>query len=171
MTSTFITLGEFPAVGARCEALGIRRPLGLAMLPRNFATAGGDNELLTEAADAAVRTLWRKADIAEDRLDSPDSQFPRLSEHHADWIGPTVFLSSALLSETPALVSIALGVIANYVTDLFKGVPGKHTARLHVVVEQKDGGCVQLTYNGPATEIGQIVDAVGDLTGCDRQHE
>ena len=75
----------------------------------------------------------------------------------------------ALLSETPALVSIALGVIANYVTDLFKGVPGKHTARLHVVVEQKDGGCVQLTYNGPATEIGEILDAVGDLTGCGRR--
>jgi hypothetical protein len=156
-------------VAERCEALGIGRPVGPAMLPRNFATAEPDDELLAEGADAAIRTLWRQAGVTEDRLDSPEKPFPRLSEHHADWIGPTVFFSSALLSETPALVSIALGVIANYVTDLFKGIPGKHTARLHVVIEQHDGRCVKLTYNGPATEIGEILDAVGDIIGSDGQ--
>jgi hypothetical protein len=137
------------------------------MLPRNFATAGADDDLLAEASDAAVRTLWRQANVEEERLDSPEAPFPRVSEHHADWIGPTVFLSSALLSESPALVSVALGVITNYVTDLFKGVPGKHTARLHVIVERSTGDCVQVTYNGPATGIGEVLDAVGDLTSSD----
>jgi hypothetical protein len=171
VTTASITYSEFPSIADRCDVLGVRRPVGITMLPRNLTTATTGDELLAEAADAAVRTLWRQAEIEEDRLDSPELPFPRLSEHHADWIGPTVFLSSALLSETPALVNIALGVVANYVTDLFRGIPGKHTARLHVVVEQSDGKCVQLTYNGPATGIGEILDAVGDLTGSDGQHQ
>jgi hypothetical protein len=169
VTNTSITLNEFPPVAERCQALDIRWPLGLAMLPRNFATAGSDEELLAEATDAAIRTLWRQADITEDRLDSSDKPFPRLSEHHADWIGPTVFFGSALLSETPTLVNIALGVIANYVTDLFRGIPGKHTAMLHVVIEQHDGMCVKVTYNGPATEISEILDAVGDIARNDER--
>ena len=86
-------------------------------------TANADDELLAEATDSAIRTLWRQAEVEEDRLDSPAAPFPRLSEHHADWIGPTIFVSSALLSESSALVTIALGVITNYVTDLFKGIP------------------------------------------------
>jgi hypothetical protein len=90
LTSTSITLNDFPSVGERCETLGVRRPLGLAMLPRNFATAAPDEELLAEAADAAVRTLWHQASIDEDRLDLPEGQFARLSEHHADWIGPII---------------------------------------------------------------------------------
>jgi hypothetical protein len=164
MSAASITYGEFPSVADRCDVLGVRRPTGLTMLPRNFATADAGDELLAEASDAAVRTLWRQADVEEDRLDSPGAPFPRISEHHADWIGPTVLLSSALLSESPALVSVALGVIANYVTDLFKGVPGRHAARLQVVVERSSGACVSVTYNGPATEIGAILDAVSDLT-------
>jgi len=167
MTSASVTYGDYSSVADRCDALGVRRPTGIAMLPRNLATADAGDELLAEASDAAVRVLWRQAEIEEDRLDSPEAPFPHVSEHHADWIGPTVFLSSALLSESPALVSVALGVIANYVTDLFKGVPGRHTARLQVVVERSNGDCVQVTYNGPATEIGEILDAVGDLTSND----
>jgi hypothetical protein len=167
MTSASVTYGDYASVAERCDALGVRRPTGLAMLPRNLATAGAGDELFAEASDAAVRTLWRQANVEEERLDSPEAPFPRVSEHHADWIGPTIFLGPALLSESPALVTVALGVITNYVTDLFKGVPGRHTARLHVVVERSNGDCVQVTYNGPATEIGEVLDAVGDLTSND----
>jgi hypothetical protein len=167
MTNASITYGEYPPVAERADALGVRRPTGLTMLPRNFATASPGDDLLAEAADSAVRTLWRQANVAEDRLDSPETPFPRVSEHHADWIGPTIFVGSALLSESSALVTVALGVITNYVTDLFKGVPGRHTARLSVVVERSTGDCVSVTYNGPATEIGEIMDAVADLTRDD----
>jgi hypothetical protein len=167
MTSASITYGEFPAVADRSDVLGLRRPSGLTMLPRNLATANAGDELLAEATDSAVRTLWRQADIEEDRLDSPEAPFPRLSEHHADWIGPTIFVSSALLSESSALVTVALGVITNYVTDLFKVVPGRHTASLKVVVERKNGDCVSVAYKGPATGIGEIMDAVTDLTSSD----
>jgi hypothetical protein len=96
MTSPAITFGDFPSVAERCDTLGVRRPKGLAMLPRNFVTANADDELLAEATDSAIRTLWRQAEVEEDRLDSSAAPFPRLSEHHADWIGPTIFVSSAL---------------------------------------------------------------------------
>lgn len=167
VTSASITYGEYPSVAERADALGVRRPTGLTMLPRNFATANAGDDLLAEATDSAVRTLWRQADLEEERLDSPEAPFPRLSEHHADWIGPTIFVSSALLSESSALVAVALGVITNYVTDLFKGVPGRHTASLKVVVERKNGDCVSVAYKGPATKIGEIMDAVTDLTSSD----
>ena len=50
-------------------------------------------------------------------------------------MGPTIFISTSLLTQNPTLVNVALSVLANYVTDFFKGHLGEHTVSVNLVLE------------------------------------
>ena len=52
-------------------------------------------------------------------------------------MAPILFVSAALFSQNPDLVSLALNVIGNYATEFFRGERGEHEVRLDVVVEKK----------------------------------
>jgi hypothetical protein len=82
--------------------------------------------------------------------------------HHAlNWIGPAILFSAAAISQNPEIVSITLGVISNYLTDRFRGVPKQErTARLKMVQETKEGSYKIFDYDGPAENLGQIKDAM-----------
>ncbi|MBN9507918.1 MAG: hypothetical protein J0I21_02245, partial [Alphaproteobacteria bacterium] len=79
----------------------------------------------------------------------------------ADWYGPTLFITAALATESPGLVSIALSLIANYLTDFFRGRGGRSTAKLQVVVENApDRKCKMLSYEGDISGIADLKKAV-----------
>jgi hypothetical protein len=83
--------------------------------------------------------LLRQEGITETRLDSPSDRFPEVHEKSLVFLGPIIFCSAALLSQNPAIVSLALGVISNYLTEFFRGLPGDHTVRLDIVTEEGEG--------------------------------
>lgn len=49
-------------------------------------------------------------------------------------------MAAAVLSENPTAVNIALGVVANYVTDFFKGMGGEKRVRFSIVIKDKAAG-------------------------------
>jgi hypothetical protein len=82
--------------------------------------------------------------------------------HHAlEWIGPAILFSTAAISQNPEIVSITLGVISNYLTDWFRGVPKQErTARLKMVEETKEGIYKIFDYDGSPENLGPIKDAM-----------
>lgn len=44
-----------------------------------------------------------------------------LEQRSAEWFGPTILVTTAALTQNPELISITLSVLANYLTDYFKG--------------------------------------------------
>lgn len=144
-----IEITDFITIADRAAALGCNVPTGIALLPRNFDTAAKKDELMHENSAPTVRTLWRQAGIVETRLEAEGERFPQISEHgFVEWIGPTILVTSAWLSHNPEILAVALGVISNYLTDIFKGVPDNPKVRLDIVVQRENGAYRKVRYKG-----------------------
>jgi hypothetical protein len=90
----------------------------------------------------------------------PSGERPRFVHNKShDWAA-FIFVSAALLANDPSAVTVALGIISNYLTDIFKGTPDKKI-KLDVAVERRgDHICKKLTYEGDAAGLAQIADTV-----------
>ena len=130
-----VQVNEYFDVQKRASQLSCNVPTGLAILPRNFETANSKDELFHEDSAVTVRMLWRKAKVEETRLEGEGRKFPSIQEKSFDWIGPTIFISASMLTQNEVMVTLALNVLSNYITDFFKGHVGKHEASLGFVVE------------------------------------
>jgi hypothetical protein len=161
---------DFVDVMQRAQELGCRVPTGLAILPRNFESAASKDQLLHESEAPTVRILWRRAGLEETPIEPEGERFPQISEKSfEEWVGPTIFASAALLSENPALVSVAFGVISNYLTDWFKGTPiGLRKVRLDVVIEAGKREYKRLHYEGPVEGLQELAAVVREVGANER---
>jgi hypothetical protein len=131
-----VQITDYMDVQKRAVELSCNVPTGLAILPRNFETAESKEELFHEDATIDIRNLWRQNQVVETRLEGEGRKFPSIQEKSFEWIGPTIFISASLLSQNSTLVNVALSVLANYVTDFFKGHLGEHTVSVNLVLEE-----------------------------------
>ena len=117
---------------------------------------------------ATVRSLFRQNGIAETPLEAEGEAFLQISEKSfLEWIGPTIFLGVAALSQSPNILSLALGVISNYLTDLFKGLAVAPKVKLDIVVEKKKGVCKRIHYCGPEAGLNGLPATVRALMSGD----
>lgn len=131
-----IEVSEYVNVKERALKLECNVPAELAILPRNFESAEAKHELIHEDSAPTVRILLREAGLVETKIEKEGDKFPYAQEKAFQWIGPIIFVSPLLLSQNPYALSVAIGVISNYLTDWFKGVPGRKKVKLSIVVEQ-----------------------------------
>jgi len=146
-------------VRQRTRELGCEIPTGLALLPVNFETATSKDDLVHAESASTIRVLWRQAGIQETKIEPAKQRFDELHQKSLEWIGPTIFVSASLLSQDANTVSIALSVIANYLTDFFKGIPGIKNTKLDIVTEQEDGEQYRYQcyrYEGPVDGLLQL---------------
>jgi hypothetical protein len=156
-----IAVSDYISVTSRAIELGLEPPTTIALLPRNFASAEDAGDLLDESTAATIHQLWRQADLAEQRFDTPAVPFPSIAEHSVDWLAPTIFIVGSYASGNPGAINVALGVVANYVFELFGRLPGQHRVRLDVVVEvNRDRMTKRITYDGDAEGVAQLLPAV-----------
>jgi hypothetical protein len=148
---------DFPDVKKKAEELGCNLPKTLAILPRNFASAKSKNDLVNEETASTVKVLWEQAGIIETPIEKEGEKIPEVVLNWFDWVGPTIFFTSALITQNPQLIDISLGVISNYLTDWFKGVPKEQRkVKLDIVEETRSGSSKKLLYEGD-------VDGLKDL--------
>lgn len=92
------------------------------------------------------------------------SSGPAGQQDAGEWVGPVIFVGGSLLSQNPTLVSVALGVVANYATEILRGRPlGRQTASLTVAVETQDGETRRVDYSGPPDGIAELSDVIRAL--------
>lgn len=155
---------DYVSVSEKLTSLGVSLPNGLAILPGNLATATSIGDLRQQVESDTVRTLLKSNKIDYVEIFGEDDQPPYLQQYSFEWFGPTLFVSVGLLSQDPNVLSVTLGVITNYLYDLFKGSKeGK--ASLDVILQQADGSCKQIHYSGPADGLSEVAEIVKSLGG------
>ncbi len=162
--STKIT--DYANVEQRIKELDCIYPDGFALLPVNFESASSITDFRTVAEAATVKTLLRSAGLPHDDIVERAARPPYISNHSYDWVAPTLFISAALLSQSPHLVSVALSAIANYLTDFFKGDTAEKSIKMNIVIERAiNHSCKKVSYEGPPEglkELAEIIRSTSD---------
>jgi hypothetical protein len=155
---------EFPDIKKKAQELGCNVPKTIAILPRNFISAKSKVDLVNENTTTTVRVLWKQAGIIETPIEKEGEKIPELALNWFEWVGPTILFTSALITQNPQLVDIALGVISNYLTDWFKGLPKEQKkARLNIVEETRSGSYKRLQYEGDVEGLKELPKIVRSL--------
>ncbi|NHV29379.1 hypothetical protein [Burkholderia sp. D-99] len=155
---------DYVSVSEKLKSFGVSLPSGLVLLPGNLATATSIDDLRQQVESDTVRTLLKANNIAYAEIFDEDDQPPYLQQYSFEWFGPTLFVSAGLLSQDPNVLSVALGVITNYLYDLFKGT-NEGKASLDVVVQHADGSCKSVRYSGPPDGLSKVAEIVKELGG------
>ena len=163
-----IEMTDYLDVEQRASDLGLKAPEGACILPRHFASAKDVGDLCHESSALDLKTLFRQADLPITVYQPDEAKIPYLQENDITWVGPVLFFSAAALSENPHLIAVALNVIGNYVTDLFRGLPHSARARLSVVIETTTTKTTTKTtkkidFVGPPDKLPEINGLIKDI--------
>ena len=165
-----IEVSDYIDVSRKLEELGCAPPEGIGILPERFDTCtSADKPSLLRRTYTVVR-LFEDNNIPVSIIEKEgqpvsDTTYIASSEWFTG-VGPTFLISAALLAENPHIISLALSVLANYLTDPFKGVKGGR-ADLEIVTEkvEKDGSKTYKKIRCPANpevlkELPKIIKSI-----------
>jgi hypothetical protein len=153
------TITDCYNVGEKLHDLGCLEPRGLVLLPENLESVSGIGELRQAAETATLRKLLKQSGVAPDEIIDGPHKPPTIHNKWAEWMPPTIFLAASIWTDNPQAVTVALGIIANYATDLFKGLSGEKRVKLQIIVERsKDQSCKKVSYEGSPEGMKEIAD-------------
>ena len=156
------TVSDYPNVAHKASELGLVGIGDLAFLPRGFDTAAPD-DLVHEADAATLRKVLREEglDIVQPQL--PHQRGTIVVEKSADWIAPTIFIGSQLLSGRPELLSILLKVLEYHARRALRAVARSKVTLTFVVETKKGRSYKKLTYEGPPSSLDTIPQLIREL--------
>ncbi len=158
-------ISAYIRVDQRLAELGCLFPAGIAVLPENFETVSSRADFRLRSETATIRTLFKNNEVPLGEIRPATERAPYTQNNNFEWLAPTLFISSAVLSEYPLAVSVALNVIGNYVTDFFRGIPGKKTVKLNIVVERRrDRSCKKIRYDGDVEGVSSLADIIRQIS-------
>ncbi|MDK4715882.1 hypothetical protein [Rhizobium sp. CNPSo 4039] len=157
-------VSNYVSVRDRAEQLGCMVSDRISVLPANFESAVSINDFLQRTEAATLRTLFRLNGVPSDDLVSREQRGAYIQNNSIEWIAPTLFVAGSIWSQEPNVVNLALNVLSTYITDFFKGAPGRKTVKLEIVVEKRRSTlCKRLKYEGDAEGIRELAAAIGRL--------
>ncbi|QEY73084.1 hypothetical protein [Pseudomonas denitrificans (nom. rej.)] len=151
------------SVSMKLKNFNVAAPTGLAILPHNLAMATSKGDLRQHVESDTVRTLLLANNVHYVEIFDENEQPPYLQQYGFEWFGPTLFISAGVILQEPNILSVTLGLITNYLYDLFKGSKnGK--ASLNIIFEDADGACKEVRYSGPPEGLNAVADIVKELS-------
>ncbi len=151
------TVTDFVHVRDRASGLGLTLTSELAILPRNFESAVSAAELAHEAETSTVRKLLNAAGLETQQLQPAGKLLPIMVRKDVDWISPTIFVGSMLLTQNSLAIQLALNVLGSFIAERFKGTPGGGDVELIFVVEQtRTRRCRRVVVKGPVSAIKDL---------------
>ena len=142
---------EYIDVRKKIKELSLNDIERIAFLPMNFETAKSVDEFVYQDSLKVVNKLVKQKDINIERLEYDTTDTKYYIENDITWIGPTIFIGYSFWTQNQHLISISLSLIANYLTDFFKGKSDSPKVRLDYVLEKdpkKGKKNVRFTYEG-----------------------
>jgi hypothetical protein len=157
-------ISDYVNVDKKMADLGCRYPDGLALLPVNFESATSITEFLQASEAATIKKLFLAEGLPLDEIVDRSQRPPYIKNKSHEWVAPIVFISAALYSQNPDLVSLALNVLANYATEFFRGVRTIPEAKLEVVVEKKKNKIYKrISYQGPIAGFKDLPQVIREV--------
>lgn len=150
---------EYINVRDKIKVLSLNEISGLAFLPYNLRDANLPNDFLYDDSLKVVSKLFKHNNINISRIEQDTSETKYYQENDITWLGPTIFIAYSLWTENPNLIAIGLSVIANYLTDFFKGKSSSPRVKINYVVEKdpKKGKInVHFSYDGDIEGLKEI---------------
>lgn len=168
-----IVVGGYLSVNDRINELGCRVPQGLAIIPRNFQSAGARNELFYDTSASILRDLMKLGGVAESSLEPDGEKFPLREEppdktvSYADifpWQWPTLYAHATFLNEDELVVGKMLDSVSDFLVHWFKRSPDQErNVKLALVIEKPDGTCKQVQYDGPAAGLSSLMTILREV--------
>jgi hypothetical protein len=157
-----IEIKEIANVEALSAGIGISTPVGFCALPRGFETARALADLQHESSALDVKVLLREANIHLTIYQPDGVAIPYLQENDNTWVGPTLFFGVTVLTQQPELISVALSVISNFLTEHFRGRPEPSRARFSVIRETTETKTTKKVTNryefdGPPEQMAEFI--------------
>lgn len=162
-----VETNDYVDVAARARELGCQVPVGIALLPGNFATAASAAELRYHEATPEVRSAWRSVGLIDA---GPNLMLQQALARGRQATGPdvplVVFFGGALRDFPARSITFALGAVAS-VLSAGPGHAGATDFRFDAVVERPGrGGYARIEYRGDACELVALAGTVREiLTG------
>lgn len=148
----------------RLEEYNFKVPNGISFIPFNINSATKKEDLVYLDSAKSLKKLWRLEGIEISKIELEEEKPLYLHQRNAEWIAPTIFIGYSLLSENQHIISVALSIIANYATDLFKGKPSKTTFKMELIIEEKkDSVFRKLSFEGEPHNITEVIKAIREL--------
>lgn len=135
----------------------------ILILPNNVNDLNADILIYPSTTSSLIKEFKTKGLVAS-ILGNSEKQTAYQDNRSIDWFAPTLFVTSTLLSQNPELINIALNVISNYLTDIFKGIKKDPTAKLTLV--HRDDIKMRYTkinYDGPVSGLTEVKDIIKKL--------
>ena len=157
-----IEISDYVSVTEKLNTFGFSLPQGLSILPSNLATAESVEELRQHVESDTVRTLFKQHNVSYVEIFDEDSHPLYLEQYGSEWFGPTLLIPVALLTDNPDVLTVILGLITNYLYDLFRG-SNADKANLDVVLQKSDGSCNRVHYTGSVDGLDAVDKVVKEL--------
>ena len=161
-------ISDYIHVFEKLDELGCSYSEGIAILPINFETATPTTTIEQLRGPFAIGKLFKMNDVPCSEIRRENETPSYMGYRSAEWVLPTLFFSAALLSENPAIVSVSLGVIANFLTDTLKDkeTGRKQTCKLDIVTEmEKNKSKIykKISYEGPIDGMSKLDEIVKEI--------
>ncbi len=133
-------------------------PNEILIIPDNYEELKSPNDAIFAGPSITVKKLLTSKGLKINLVDMKTETWTA-DKRGADWFGPTLFISSLLLSENKEAVSVALGVISNYISSAFGigGFRAESIARFKILVKNETSGVTkEISYEGPSQGIKDL---------------
>lgn len=139
--------------------LAIEFPSNLCFFPENIDSAKNRDAFIFTDSIVDIIKIFRQNNLEFSTLGG-ESYLVR-SRKSADFFVPALFFSLSLITENPAIVTVSLSVLANYITDFFKGSFGQKRVNLDIYVETDGKKKIKkIIYNGDIEGIEKLEDII-----------
>ena len=94
-----------------------------------------------------------------------------LEQRSSEWFAPLFLITSTALTHNPQLISILCGVVANYLTDFFKG-QSMPQVRLDIMYEETETSKkTKISYQGDIDGLDTLKDSINAIASKGRINE
>ena len=132
---------------------------GIVIMPSNYFVE--DTETPKYSSTSISFKKYAEETLPIDFLSEPEVLYERRS---GDWFSPDLLITSAAIAANPHLVAIACSVIANHITEIFKGKK-EPTVKLRILYK-KTGKTEtrELTYEGDVQGLESVKEAITKMS-------
>ncbi|MBX9721353.1 MAG: hypothetical protein K2X81_08165 [Candidatus Obscuribacterales bacterium] len=159
-----ISIRQLPDLQERAELLGCDIPEGICVFPRNFEVVETVDNLEYDDFAQTVKKLLQQAGLNSHGLKLANNKYLQQRENLP---AICLFVGWTISTQDPTSVQLAINVIGNYLTDLFKGLRSEREQKCTFkIIRQRIKGKTQefdeLTYTGPISGIPSLIEKLND---------